>query len=161
VTQFNEPYKIACFWGVNETSKDEHVYDLGLCKFVEYLHVFPTIYLRRQRGLQCTKETCKIWTGRKSIGDTFFQTTMTHVMNFSIFTSGKTGTRRREHRVYWFLSSVYCFSICDGRNREILNSMMTPICSRNRPHRVVKLKMSSYELNPLKQKVVDLEGLGG
>jgi len=34
-------------------------------------------------GLQCPKETCKIWTGRKSIGDTFFQTTMAHVINFS------------------------------------------------------------------------------
>jgi len=34
------------------------------------------------RSLQCLKETCKIWTGRKSIGDTFFQTTMTHVINF-------------------------------------------------------------------------------
>jgi len=34
------------------------------------------------RGLQCPKETCKIWTGRKSIGNTFFQTTMTHVINF-------------------------------------------------------------------------------
>jgi len=69
------------------------------------------------RGLQCPKETCKIWTGRKSIGDTFFQTTMTHVINFFIFPSGKTGTRRREHRVYWFLS-VYWFptGICDGRS---------------------------------------------
>jgi len=35
------------------------------------------------RGLQCPKKTCKIWTTRKSIGDTFFQTTMmTHVINF-------------------------------------------------------------------------------
>ena len=34
------------------------------------------------RGLVCPKETCKIRTGRKSIGDTFFQTTMTHVINF-------------------------------------------------------------------------------
>jgi len=31
---------------------------------------------------------------------------------FRIFPSGKTGTRRREHRVYWFPSSV----CCDGRN---------------------------------------------
>ena len=42
VTRFDEPYRTACFWGVNETSKDGHVYDLGLCKFVEYFHVFPT-----------------------------------------------------------------------------------------------------------------------
>ena len=36
------------------------------------------------RGLQCPKETCKIWMRRKSIeiGDTFFQTTMAHVINF-------------------------------------------------------------------------------
>jgi len=25
VTQFDKPYKTACFWGVNETSKDGHV----------------------------------------------------------------------------------------------------------------------------------------
>ena len=80
---------------------------------------------------------------------------------FSIFPSGKTGTRRREHRVYWFPSSVYWFPICDGRNCELLNSMMTQICKRNRPHRVVKERMSSYELNPPKQKGVNLEGLGG
>ena len=43
VTRFDEPYKTACFLGVNETSKDGPVYDLGLCKFVEYFHVFPTI----------------------------------------------------------------------------------------------------------------------
>ena len=80
---------------------------------------------------------------------------------FRIFPSGKTGARRREHRVYWFAPSVYCFLICDGRNCELLNCMMTQICSRNRPHRVVKWRMSSYELNPLKQKGVNLEGLGG
>jgi len=34
------------------------------------------------RGLQCPKESRKIWTGRKSIGDIFFQTTMTQVINF-------------------------------------------------------------------------------
>jgi len=37
-----------------------------------------------ERGLLCPKETCKTWTGRKSIGDTFFQTTMTHVINFFV-----------------------------------------------------------------------------
>ena len=35
VTRFDEPYETACFWGVNETSKDGHVYELWLCKFVE------------------------------------------------------------------------------------------------------------------------------
>jgi len=50
VTRFDEPYKTACFWGVDETSKDVPVYDLGLCEFVEYFHVFPTIYWRRRKG---------------------------------------------------------------------------------------------------------------
>jgi len=50
VTRFDELYKTACFWRVNETSKDGHVYDLGLCKFVEYFHVFPTSFLRRRKG---------------------------------------------------------------------------------------------------------------
>ena len=57
---------------------------------------------------------------------------------FFMIPSGITGTRRREHRVYWFPSSVYWFPICDGHNCELLNSMMTRICSRNRPHQVVK-----------------------
>jgi len=76
---------------------------------------------------------------------------------FRIFPSGKPGARRREHRVYWFPSSLYWYPICDGRNYELLNSMMTQGCSRNRPHR----EMSSYELNPPKQWGVNLEGLGG
>ena len=46
----DEPYKTACYWGVNKTSKDGHVYDLGLCKFVEYFHVFPKDYFRRRKG---------------------------------------------------------------------------------------------------------------
>jgi len=50
MTRFDGPYKTACFWGVNKTSKDGHVYDLGLCKFVEYFHVFPTSELRRRKG---------------------------------------------------------------------------------------------------------------
>jgi len=35
VTQFDEPYKTACFWGVKETSKDGHVYGL----FIGFLSV--------------------------------------------------------------------------------------------------------------------------
>ena len=81
MARFDERYKTACFWGVNETTKDVHVYDIGLCKFVEYFHVLR-VTCAAARALQCPKETCKIWTGRKSIGDTFFQTTMTHVINF-------------------------------------------------------------------------------
>jgi len=38
------------------------------------------------RDLKCPKETYKIWTRRKSIGDIFLQTTMTHVIkNFASF----------------------------------------------------------------------------
>ena len=36
-----QPCKTACFCGVKETSKDAHVCDPRLCKFVEYFHVFP------------------------------------------------------------------------------------------------------------------------
>jgi len=49
-TQFDEPYKTACFCGVEETSKDAHVCDPGLCRFVEYYHVFPTSFLQRRKG---------------------------------------------------------------------------------------------------------------
>jgi len=48
---------------------------------VEYLS-FLRVICDAAWGLQCLKETCKIWTGRKSIDDTFFQTKMTHVINF-------------------------------------------------------------------------------
>jgi len=139
VTRFDEPYKTACFWGVSETSKDGHVYDLGLCKFVEYFHVFPTSYLRRRKGPAVPERDLQNMDGEKI--------DWRHILSnkddardqlFRIFPSGKTGTRRRKHRVYWVPSSVYWFPICDGRNCELLNSMMTQICSRNRPHRVVK-----------------------
>ena len=148
VTRFDEPYKNACFWGVNETSKDGHVYHLGFeacahlwssCK----LHVFRTSYgmtrmwllatpqgacsarkscccpsktcnyMQRvdcdaARGLQCPKETCKIATGRKSIGESFTLSNHDDARDglFHIFPSGKTGTRRREHRVYWVPSLI-------------------------------------------------------
>ena len=108
------------------------------------------------------KEICKRSTGTKCFGDIFFQThDDARDQLFRTFPSGKSETCRREHGVYWFLSSVYWFPIWDGRNCELFNSMMTQICSRNRPHRVVKWRMSSYELNPPKQKGVNLEGLGG
>jgi len=62
------------------------------------------------RGLQCPNETCKRWTGRKMLGDTFFQThDDARDQNFRTLSSGKTETRRREHRVYWFPTSVYLF----------------------------------------------------
>ena len=144
MTRFDEPYKTARFCGVNETSKDGHGYDLGLCKFVEYLHVFPTSYLRRRKGPKVPERDLQNMDGEKIDWCTFFQTTITHVINFSAsFPGGKTGTRRTEHRVYWFPSplvslSVYWFPICDGRNCELLNSMMTQLCSQNRPQRVVK-----------------------
>ena len=49
-TQFDLAYKTACFCGVKEASKDAHVCDPGLCKFVEYFHVFPMSCLRRRKG---------------------------------------------------------------------------------------------------------------
>jgi len=52
-------------WGVNETSKDGHVYDLGLCKFVEYFHVFPTSYLRRRKGLAVPERDLQNMDGEK------------------------------------------------------------------------------------------------
>jgi len=73
VTQFDEPYKTACFWGVNKTSKDGPVYDPGLCTFLWSTSMsFPRVNCNAARGLQSPKETCKIWTGRKSIGDHSF-----------------------------------------------------------------------------------------
>jgi len=123
VTRFDEPYKTACFWGVNETSKDGHVYDLGLCEFVEYFHVFPTIYLRRRKGPAVPERDLQNMDREKIDWQ--------HILSnhddardqlFRIFPSGKTGIRRREHRVYWFPSSFYWFPIYDGRNCELLNS---------------------------------------
>jgi len=83
VTQFDEPYKTACFWGVNETSKDGHVYDLRLCKFVENFHVFSTSYLRRRKGPAVPERDLQNMDGEKIDWRQFFQTTMTHVINFS------------------------------------------------------------------------------
>ena len=112
------------------------------CKFVENFQVFSTSYLRRRKGPAVPERDLQNMDGEKIDWRPFFQTTMTHLINFfRIVPSGKTGTRRREHRVYWphlFPSSVYWFPICDGRNCELLKSMMTQICSRNRPHRVVR-----------------------
>ena len=69
---------------------------------------------------------------------------------------------KQEHveRITGCIGFFHLFPICDVRNCELLNSMMTQICSRNRSHRVVKQRMSSYELNPPKEKGVNLEGLG-
>jgi len=44
------PAKLHVLRGVNETSKDGHVYDLRLCKFVENFNIFPTSYLRLVKG---------------------------------------------------------------------------------------------------------------
>jgi len=109
--------------------------ELRWCKFVEYLHVFPTGYLRRRKGPAVPKETCKRWVGRKSLGDIFFQNhdDARHHL-FGSFPSIKTETRRREHRVYWVPICLFGPYVCDGRNSELLNSMMTRICrNRNRP----------------------------
>jgi len=63
------------------------------------------------RGLQYFKETCKILDGEKID----WRIILPHHDDardqlFLIFPNGKTGTRRREHRVYWFPSSIYWFS---------------------------------------------------
>ena len=67
---------------------------------------FLRITFDAARVLHCPKETCKIWTWRKSIGGTFFETTMTHVINFSASSPVVKQEHVREHRVYWFPSSV-------------------------------------------------------
>jgi len=86
------------FWGVNETSKDEHVYDLGLCKFVEYLHVFPTSESRRRKGSAVPERDLQYMDEEKI--DWRHILLYHDYQLFRIFPSGKTGTRRREHKVY-------------------------------------------------------------
>ena len=154
MTRFDEPYKTARFGGFNETSKDGHVYDLGFGKFVENFHVFLTSYLRRHKGAAVPERDLRNMDVEK-IDCGHIQSNHDDACDqlFRIFPSGKTGTCRREHRVYWFPSSVYWFPICDGpicdgpicdgpicdgHNCELLNSMMTQSCSRNRSHRLVK-----------------------
>jgi len=83
VRRFDEPYKTACFWRVNETSKDGHVHDLGLLRtFVEYFHVFPTSYLRRWKGPAVPERDLQNMDGEKIDRRPFFQTAMTHMINF-------------------------------------------------------------------------------
>jgi len=123
-----------------------------LCKFVEYFHVFPTSYLRRRKG--------------PAVPESAFSHG-SHEVLLSWGATGKdakkliTGTRRREHRVYWVPSSVCWFPICDGRNCELLNSMMTQICSRNRNRPSSKKQNVFGRTKPPKQKGVNLEGHGG
>jgi len=50
VTHFDQSYKTVCFGGVKNKSKNQYVREPGLCKFVEYFHVFPTSYLRYRKG---------------------------------------------------------------------------------------------------------------
>ena len=103
------------------------------------------------RGLQCRKRPATDGLGINRLVTHSFKPTMTHVMNFfppfpvvkQKHVEGNTGCIGFPHLFIGF------------------TSMMTQICSRNRPHRVVKYRMSSYELNPPKQKGVNLEGLGG
>ena len=125
-------------------------------RVVQICGVLPCLFLRvnrdAARGLQCLPERdLQNMDGEKIDWQHILLNHDDQL--FRIFPIVTTGTRRREHGVYWFLSSVYWFPICDGRNCELLNSMMTQICSRNRPHRVVKWKMSSYELNPPNKRV--------
>jgi len=134
VTRFDEPYKTACFWGVNETTKDGNVYDLGLCKFVKYFHVFPTIYVRRHKGPAVPERDLQNMDGEKIDWRPFFQTTMTHVINF--FASFPVVKQEHVEGNTGCIGFPHLFVVMAGI--AILNSMMTQICSRNRPHRVVK-----------------------
>ena len=62
------------------------------------------------QGDNSAKRDYKRWTGRKSLDNTFFQTH--HDARDELFSTvpgGKTETRRREHRVYWFPLSLYSF----------------------------------------------------
>ena len=47
-TQFNQPFKTACFWWVKERTKDAQQCDLELCKFVGYFNVFSSSYAGRR-----------------------------------------------------------------------------------------------------------------
>ena len=59
------------------------------------------------RGLPAVPERdLQNMTGRKSIGDNSSNHNDARDQLFRIFPSGKKGTRRREHRVYWFSSSI-------------------------------------------------------
>jgi len=61
------------------------------------------------RGLQCPKENAKYGRGENRLATILSNHDDARDQLFRIFPSGKTGTRRREHRVYWVPSSVYWF----------------------------------------------------
>ena len=156
------PTKLHVFGGVNKTSEDGHVHDLGLCKFVEYFHVFPTSYLRRRKGPAVPERDLQNMDGQKIDWRHILSNhDDAHDQLFRIFPSGKTETRRREHRVYWVLSSDSWFPICNGRNCELLNSMMIQICSRNRNRPSSKKQNVFGRTKPPEQKGVNLGRLGG
>jgi len=116
---------------------------------VENFHVFPTIYLQRRKGPAVPKETCKRRTGRKSLVDTFFQThNNARDQLFRTLPSGKTETRWREHRVYWFPTFVCWCPICDGHNSSFWSRWWLRFAHGIRTGRVVKCRKSSEELNP-------------
>ena len=141
MTRFDEPYKTACFGGVKATSNEGKECEQGMCKSVEYFHVYPTSYLRRRKGPAVPTETCKRWSGRKSLGDTFFQThDDARDQLVRTFPSGKTeGNTGFIGFPHLFTGSPH------GHNCELLNSMMFQICtrSRNRPSG----RMSLNEIN--------------
>ena len=139
LTRFDEPYTTSCFGMVKEISKEGHVFDLGLCKFVEHFHVVSSVYMRCCEGPAVPKDTSKRWTGRQSLAGTFFQNTMTHVLN--LFTPFTVVKQKQVERNTGCIGFPYLFigsHICDGRNCELLNSMMTQICSRNRSRPSIK-----------------------
>jgi len=92
--------KIIGWRGKTSTWIDVYECDLELGKFVDHFHVLSRRCLRRRKGLLWQKETCKRWTGGKSLWDMVFQTHEDALdENFRTLSSGKTETRRREHSV--------------------------------------------------------------
>jgi len=146
---------------VKEISKDGHEFGLGLCKFVEYFQAFLRVTCDAARGLQCRKKPPKDGRGDNRLAAHSFKPTMTHVIN--LFTPFQVLKQKQVERNTGYIGFPYLFissHICDGRNCELLNSMMTQICKRNRNRPSSKMQ-NSDELNPPEQQGVNLEGLGG
>jgi len=136
------------------------VCDLGLFKFVEYFNIFPTSNLRHRKGPAVPKTSTKDGRGETRLAKHSFKPTMTHVINFFApllvvrqkHVEGNTGCIGFPHLLVGS-------HICDGRNCELLNSMMTQICKRNRNWPSSKMQNVLGRTKPPKQKGVNLEGL--
>jgi len=114
------------------------------------------------RGLQCRKRPAKDGCGENRLATSSFKPTITHVINlFAPFpminqkhVEGNTGCIGFPYLFIW--SHIY-----DGRNCELLNSMMTQICTRNRNRPSSKMQNVLGRTKPPEPKGVNLEGLGG